>query len=201
MKKNRMMRLASGLLVAVLLTTCVISGTFAKYVSEAEATDTARVAKWSFNVGSNNDIADATTFTFDLWNHTDGNVDYDGDGTGTEKVIAPGTTGDFDIVLTNNSEVNATYAIEYNVDNQGVPIEYKVGDGAWKTTLDNVAATNIAMNGGTATIKIQWRWAFTGAQSENYTSSQTDITDTDLGKADTLAKPSVTAKITATQVD
>ena len=34
MKKNTMMRIASVLLVAVLLSTCAISGTFAKYTSQ-----------------------------------------------------------------------------------------------------------------------------------------------------------------------
>ncbi len=46
MKKNRMMRLASGLLVAVLLTTSMIAGTFAKYTTQDSAKDSARVAKW-----------------------------------------------------------------------------------------------------------------------------------------------------------
>lgn len=46
MKKNVMMRLSALLLVAVLLTTCVISGTFAKYTTTAATGDTARVANW-----------------------------------------------------------------------------------------------------------------------------------------------------------
>lgn len=46
MKKNKMMRLASGLLVAVLITTSTISGTYAKYVTQDSATDEARVAKF-----------------------------------------------------------------------------------------------------------------------------------------------------------
>ena len=46
MKKNVMMRVASVLLVAVLLTTCAISGTFAKYTTQDSASDKARVAKW-----------------------------------------------------------------------------------------------------------------------------------------------------------
>ena len=46
MKKNKFMRLASILLVACLMSTCCISGTFAKYVTSDKASDTARVAKW-----------------------------------------------------------------------------------------------------------------------------------------------------------
>lgn len=46
MKKNTMMRLASFLLIAVLISTSAISGTYAKYVTSDSASDTARVAKW-----------------------------------------------------------------------------------------------------------------------------------------------------------
>ena len=49
MKKNKMMRLASGLLVAVLLTTSMISGTFAKYVTTESGSDSTRVAKWDID--------------------------------------------------------------------------------------------------------------------------------------------------------
>ena len=68
MKKNKTMRLASGLLVAVLLTTCAISGTFAKYVSDATNSDTARVAKWSIEVeGEEIGVAGDPVVAFDLF--------------------------------------------------------------------------------------------------------------------------------------
>ena len=85
MKKNKMMRLASALLVAVLVTTCGISGTFAKYVTTASGTDTARVARWGILLNVASDVFD---------------VEYDADaGNGvsvqaSEDVIAPGTSGD-----------------------------------------------------------------------------------------------------------
>lgn len=52
MKKNVMMRVASALLVAVLMTTSVISGTFAKYITTDNAQDSARVAKWGVTVSA-----------------------------------------------------------------------------------------------------------------------------------------------------
>ena len=55
MRKNKMMRLASALLVAVLLTTSVISGTYAKYITENTGSDEARVAKWGVTVTANGD--------------------------------------------------------------------------------------------------------------------------------------------------
>ena len=98
MKKNRMMRLASGLMVAVLLTTCAISGTFAKYVTEATATDTARVAYWGFN--------EPTSVTFDLFKHGDGNVIDTVDG---KDIIAPGTSGTatLELAFTENGTIAA----------------------------------------------------------------------------------------------
>ena len=50
MKKNKMMRIAGGLLIAVLLTTSIISGTFAKYVTTGSAADEARVARFGVTV-------------------------------------------------------------------------------------------------------------------------------------------------------
>ena len=53
--KNKMMRIASVLLVAALITTCAISGTFAKYVTKVSGEDTARVAKWGILLGMEGD--------------------------------------------------------------------------------------------------------------------------------------------------
>ena len=89
MKTNTMMRVASVLLVAVLLSTCVISGTFAKYVTSDDATDSARVAKWGVTVVATGDEAFAEKY------------DNAADANGTkvvsyvvgEDVLAPGTNG------------------------------------------------------------------------------------------------------------
>ena len=79
MKKNRMMRLASVLLVCVLLTTSVISGTFAKYTTTNTASDEARVAYWGFDAAAN--------ITFDLFD-----VKTAGDtGVAADGLLAPGT--------------------------------------------------------------------------------------------------------------
>ena len=81
MKKNRMMRAASFLLVAVLLTTSVISGTFAKYVTTATGSDSARVAKWGVTITANGEMF---------------KTNYDNtaiSAVAEEDIVAPGTTG------------------------------------------------------------------------------------------------------------
>ena len=194
MKKNVMMRIASVLMIAVLLTTCVISGTFAKYTASATGTASATVAKWSFNVGTT-DIAasDTATFAFDLFatilDANDGDDKLEGNATTdndvAEKKIAPGTQGSFDIVLTNTSEVTAEVAIDFN-----------------DTQYDNLAAfLNITIKCGedvyadgqtieipmeeTRTVTVTWEWPFDGN------------TDNELGRD--AATYDLVATVTATQ--
>ena len=209
MRKNKMMRTASGLLVATLLTTCVISGTFAKYTSSASGSDTARVAKWSFEAGET-DIVTNDTFTFDLFN-TVNEADTTTEEThlksaNNDTVIAPGTGGSFDIVLTNKSEVTAKYAIDFTETNSAnVPIEYSLNkDNGWTTNISSldISASDdetLTYATGTKTITVYWRWAYEGA-AQNPARNQSDTGDTTLGK-DGSAKVEVKAEITATQVD
>lgn len=102
MKKNKMMRLASVLLVAVLLSTSIISGTFAKYVTEGSASDQARVAKFGVVVSATGDLFSTTYKRVDDGN-TPGTAETDHSLTtpnangfsmtveSNEKVVAPGT--------------------------------------------------------------------------------------------------------------
>lgn len=82
MKKNAMLKIAAILMVAVLLTTCAISSTFAKYVTGPTAyTDQARVAKWGVKVEGGGTDAFAKEYS----NGTSVTVKSD------VKVVAPGT--------------------------------------------------------------------------------------------------------------
>ena len=99
MKKNKMMRIASVLLVAVLLTTSVISGTFAKYVTTGEAGDSARVAKFGVVVASEGKLFDWTYAAATA--NTPGGHAQDTDAAaltvesqGSDNVVAPGTKSD-----------------------------------------------------------------------------------------------------------
>ena len=196
------MSIFAMLLAAVVVTSYSVSGTYAKYTSNATGTDSARVAKWSFTVGTT-ELATSNEFEFDLFATTYDNVAAADNGDGTfDKVIAPGTAGEFAIELANESEVNATYEIDYTVDNDDdIPVEFSIDDGnTWTTTLADVDATAINANGSEATIKVQWRWAFEGTGSENFKTAQTDETDTEFGTA-AASTITVSAKVTATQVD
>lgn len=196
MKKNVMMRVASALLVAVLMTTCAISGTFAKYTSTTTGTGTARVAKWAFVV---NGDPIAETFTFELIDTL-----YEDDGVTAEtdvkgKLLAPGTAGSFDIVLENESEVTAKYELTLTETITGLPgtvaaadfpVVYSTDNAHWSTDITNAVASGLINYGDSATITVYWRWAFDG----------NDTIDTALGTAGNV-EVTVTATVILTQVD
>jgi hypothetical protein len=96
MKKNKFMRLASVMLMLCLITTCAISGTFAKYTTNGKAQDSARVAKWGMviTVTGDNAFADA----YDV-------------GAGVKTVVSQGATGD-SVVAPGTYGILATVAID-----------------------------------------------------------------------------------------
>lgn len=209
MKKNRLMRIAALLLVLTLATSCFVGGTFAKYTSTTEATDTARVALWKFTIDENGDenVASTETFTFDLFN-TVKEIGEDADDAEVKNtsdefaIIAPGTTGSFDVVLTNKSEVTAEYKYAFAVDAAGVPLEFSTnGTDGWTgdiATLDKDTFTTINMD-GTVTITLYWRWAFERGAGAAEIETNNDA-DTTLGLAGS-AKPKVTVTIDVQQVN
>ena len=201
MKSNKQKAGIMALAVLAAVGSYFIAGTYAKYTSTISGSDSADVAKWSWTINNTNiNSAETTTYTFDLFNTIK-----DSDGTSAESdvtsgKIAPGTSGSFDINITNNSEVNATYAIAFTATNgNNVPIEYSTDGTNWSSSVAdlNVAATNIAKGASSATKTVHWRWAFTGAEG-------VDAADTALGfSANSSPAPSVqvTAAVTVTQVE
>lgn len=219
MKKNKLMRLASGLLVAVLLTTCAISGTFAKYVTSTSATDSARVAKFGVTVTATGDMfskeyaADDTSFT--LASNT---------VVSTEKVVAPGTSGSLGgVTITGTPEVAVRVSCEAATVELGenwkdasgayyCPIEVTVGTtkikgtdqadvNSFETAIKNAvnaftkdyaAGTDLA---NAEKLAVSWAWAF---------DTNDDTKDTYLGDQAAEGKPATIElgiTTTVTQID
>ena len=126
MKKNRMMRLASGLLVAVLATTSMISGTYAKYVTQDTASDVARVAKWGVTVLASGSLYGekyATAADNFITASDDKNVvsvwGKQATGTTTNNVVAPGTKSDqgFKFAINGKPEVDSKVTVSITHQN------------------------------------------------------------------------------------
>lgn len=147
MKKNKMLRMASALLVLTLLTTCIIGGTFAKYTTSGTATDTARVAKWGVEVEcTGNAFATeyATTDTT-VSGITKSVVTAAGTGADGKNLVAPGTSGglfkssitgtpEVAVKVTTNAELKLTgWTINIgNGDEEYCPIVITIDKTAYK---------------------------------------------------------------------
>ena len=158
MKKNKFLRLASVMLMLCLITTCAISGTFAKYTTSGTATDVARVAKWGIGVTVTGAEAFATSYT-NVTSNTELNTNLDGnDGTDSDDLLAPGTSGTLtEVTISGQPEVTTDVTVTVNLNlganwtvNSAVycPVEftvgtvkYVVGTGEDTSTLKHCATT------------------------------------------------------------
>lgn len=202
--KNKMMRLASLLMVAVLLTTSVVSGTYAKYVTTAEGTDTARVAKWGVGV----EITAEDTLFKNSYGPTGKEVVV---SSTSDKVVAPGTSGELIIAITGKPEVavKVSYGVTLtltgwtiNNDEFYCPLVFTVNghkiDASEYTELDKLIADiqtyidggsyEVAPNNDLAkTVTISWIWNF----NEGVAAGQTNAKDTLLGNVANGTTPSI----------
>ncbi len=124
MKKNKLMRIASVLLVATLLSTSVISGTFAKYVTTDEAQDAARVAKFGVVASVIGDLYGQTYLASDNdemseWGLHTPTVSINSTTEGD--VVAPGTknTKGMNFAITGAPEVSTAVHFDYTEDGAG----------------------------------------------------------------------------------
>ena len=206
MKKNRMMRAASALLVAVLMTTCTISGTFAKYTSSETATSTARVAKWGVTITGSGDTAFQKQYK-------NGDLEVIVDSSTEDKVVAPGTSGTFA-----NATISGTAEVALKVETSGTltlegwtvggkfycPLIIAGVNGAlyenkmaeFKADVEAAIAASQEFAPG-ATLSIpgaapDWSWTFEGVD---------DTKDTALGKLNPAPTVSLTYTVSATQIN
>lgn len=115
MKKNAMLKIAAVVLCAVLLTTCAISTTFAKYATSGSlGSASARVAKWGVKIDSNVQIEDGDLFAA---SYEDGGFTV-ASANGADYVIAPGTNGSMTItnVATGTPEVSGKATLTGTLD-------------------------------------------------------------------------------------
>lgn len=113
MKKNRCLKIASGLLLLVLVTTCAIGTTLAKYTTAGDAQDSARVAKWGVKLEMEGDSMFSNEYE-----GTGGAITVKGES-GT--VVAPGTASDSTTAarfsISGTPEVAVEIVIELTINN------------------------------------------------------------------------------------
>ena len=206
MKRNTILRVSAILLVLTLLSTCVISGTFAKYTTSADANDDARIAKWGV-------VVEATAEAF-TENDDDTVISF----VSGENVLAPGTDGNLcGLTITGQPEVavkiDATAELEltdWAVDSAYYcPLVITVGNTEFKgndyadaeafekavedAIVAEIAVASVDPNTDLANaVAVTWAWAYEG---------NNDVKDTALGNAAAPATISIAVSVTVTQID
>lgn len=109
MKKNAMLKIAAILMVAVLLTTCAISSTFAKYVTTGaqSAAEVGRVAKWDVEIVSSADGLFAEKYENGAVNPSGNDVV----SVSADNVVAPGTANLASLTATINGQPEVAFAL------------------------------------------------------------------------------------------
>lgn len=128
-KKNRTLRAAVLMLALVLITSCFVGGTFAKYVTSGEAGDNARVAKWGVSITAH-DTGDVFAKEYDAIAGQDNTVIAGGE----YKVIAPGTKKDNAALVTLSGQPEVSVRVTYNAEHFRLTGKW-VGD----KTIDSIA--------------------------------------------------------------
>ena len=206
MKKNKTMRVAAVMVVLAMLSTCLVSGTFAKYVTSGSSSDTARVAEWGVTVTPATNSAFQKNYKVD---------DQSATTIGTEgqlTTVELGGTSEVAVRVTNSANVTLT---GWSVDNDYYcPLEVTVGtqtlkgtDAKYKTVADFENAVKAAIDAYTADYApgtdlsgkadacpvVTWKWAFEGND---------DVKDTKLGNAtNPAAAVNISITTTLTQID
>lgn len=120
------MRVAGLLLALVLVTSCFVGGTFAKYVTSGTGADHAKVAKWGVKVTAHGE-GDIFADKYDQIAGKDDTVAVAG---GKYKVIAPGTKKEDAAVVTLSGTPEVAVKVTYNADSFALTgkWEYKYTD-------------------------------------------------------------------------
>ena len=156
-KKNWTLRAAVLMLALVLITSCFVGGTFAKYVTSGDAGDNARVAKWGVSITAH-DTGDVFAKEYDAIAGQDNAVIAGGE----YKVIAPGTKRDNAALVTLSGKPEVSVKVTYNAEHFSltgnwigdenntfycpliIKVTGKVGDAVKTETINCVEKTSAA---------------------------------------------------------
>lgn len=200
-KKNLLLRSAGVLMGVSILSTCVLGGTLAKYITSGKGTASATVAKFDveLNDGKLNSSDSTSLNLFNDILDTDSSPEKDV----TEHKIAPGTRGLLPLKVTNKSDVTIQYTVSIE-DHAGVDstllnrFKFSLDGDDWKT-IDEIKASplvsgkSVAIGATDNDTSLLWKWDFENGDNTD---------DTNLGmNAVTDPVAIVDVNVEAVQVD
>lgn len=160
-------------LISLVYCISLIQDTYAKYISSASGNATMSIARWNILV-NDTDIKNNSNFTNTITPIFGGNENV------ANNVIAPTSTGYFDIVLDGaNADVSFNYTINLEVDETSdvsdlVIEKYTIGSDTTEYTYDGTISKNIILTDINKTIS----YRFYVTWNDNETASMDNVSDT-----------------------
>lgn len=202
MEKSKRKMSKKTILIAILILLIGIiailgGGSFSKYVAQVEGSGVMQVAKWAFSVNGQT----KTITNIDLMKTYDAK-------TLTNKRIAPGTSGSFNIEIdATGSEVGVDYDVAF-AESKNAPKNLVFSCG--NITSNSLVSLGESISGTinaddeekTKTITINWEWPYETGRNEGKTEEEIEIQDeedTEDGK--NLGNYTATVIITGSQVE
>lgn len=225
MKNKLGFRTAAVLLVLVMVTSCFVGSTFAKYTTSSSGTDNARVAYWGF-CGSD-------SLSFDLF---DGEYTHVASSSHSN-VFAPGTTkeeyfgigfsSNFGLNIVGTTEVNYTLNVDAEVSGNYAMLDANpnfkwmlytnhTNEYTYFGTAEELVYALEALDGSASGAKeykagepiaevaygggyrVGWVWEY---ETQGERMAAQDKMDTEMGNMEDLENVTITITITATQID
>ena len=188
-KKHWTLRAAGLLFALVLITSCFVGGTFAKYVTTGRGHESARVAKFGVTMSVATDTAFKKTYATD---NSPGSTTITNsvDSSGSENLVAPGTKGSNFVVL--SIKGTPEVAVNVKIAAEGHDVFLKAGEYLDLTT----AADSDKFTLATDYYPITYTLTKNGAEAPVVTGKLDDIIDYLNGLSDNYpAKADLTSKI------
>lgn len=132
-RSNFIIRLAVLLLMLVLVTTSMVSGRYARYISSASGADQARVARFS--------VTENTGGLMERF-----------------VISMPDSDPSRTIVVTNDSEVAVSYTISVVSKYQNLPLKFTIQNGETQVSIDNEPFVGEIAPGSQATYRLLIQW-------------------------------------------
>ena len=118
LKKNWTLRAAVLMLALVLITSCFVGGTFAKYVTEGIGGDVARVAKFGVTVTATDNSMFKTTYETDDQQVKAAGISASVKTTTHDNLVAPGTNADDVVMLSIAGKPEVAVNVKLTIDDK-----------------------------------------------------------------------------------
>ncbi len=180
-------------ILAVIILAFVGGQAYAKYFTKVKGTGMAEIATWSFKVNGEKEQVQSINLASTV-----------NDETLVDNKIAPGTKGNFNIVIdATDSDVGINYNINFSDEaNKPINLKFIYNDEEYQSIeeLGNNLSGIINANdeNKTKTFNIGWEWKYETGSDEN-SISQNDVIDTENGT--TLSNYTFNVVVSGTQVE